>query len=164
MTRTTLFRFTVCCLAWLWLAGPVSAQPEPSTASPPSETVPAEDDGWDFEDDDWDFEDEEEEVETWATLLRDQAPDIAWFTGFATLALIGFFKKSVPLKYVTLGAAVVYMGFTKSQLISVVNIYGLMTGNMPVFRYSIAWYLFAIFTVATTILWARHGSSTVCSL
>ena len=163
MTRTTLFRFTVCCLAWLWLAGPVSAQPEPSTASPPSETVPAEDDGWDFEDDDWDFEDEEEEVETWATLLRDQAPDIAWFTGFATLALIGFFKKSIPLKYVTLGAAVVYMGCTKSQLISVVNIYGLMTGNMPVFRYSIAWYLFAIFTVVTTILWGRLYCGRVCA-
>ena len=62
MTRTTLFRFTACCLAWLWLAGPVSAQPGPSTASPPSETAPAEDDGWDFEDDDWDFEDEEEDV------------------------------------------------------------------------------------------------------
>ena len=163
MTRTSLFRFGGYCLAWLWLAGPISAQPSLSPPSPSSEAATAADDGWDFEDDDWDFEDEEEEVETWATLLRDQASDIAWFTGFATLALIGFFKKSIPLKYVTLGAAVVYMGFTKSQLISVVNIYGLMTGNMPVFRYSIAWYLFAIFTVATTILWGRLYCGRVCA-
>ena len=164
---------------------PAAAQPEPAaTPSPPASEAavvddqPA-DDGWNFEDeeedDGWGFEDEEEgddawsfaddeaETETWGTLLRDQAVDIGFFTGFAALVLVGFFRKSVPLKYVTLAAAVAYMGFTKSQLISVVNVYGLVTGNMPVFRYSLAWYLFAVFTVVTTVLWGRLYCGRVCA-
>ena len=127
-----------------------------------------EDDGWGFEgdeggDDAWSFADDEAETETWGTLLRDQAADLAFFTGFAALVLVGFFRKSVPIKYVTLAAAVAYMGFTKSQLISVVNVYGLVTGNMPVFRYSLAWYLFAVFTVVTTVLWGRLYCGRVCA-
>ena len=125
------------------------------------------DDAWGFEDDEgddaWSFGDEEEEAETWGALLRDQAADLVFFTGFAALVMVGFFRKSVPLKYVTLAAAVAYMGFTKSQLISVVNVYGLVTGNMPVFRYSLAWYLFAAFTVVTTVLWGRLYCGRVCA-
>ena len=113
-------------------------------------------------DDFWDFEDEEE-VETWGTLLRDQGLDLALFTAFATLALVSFHRKSVPLKYVTLVAAVAYLGFHKSQLISVVNVYSAATGNLPVFRYSLAWYLFAGFTVASTILWGRLYCGRVCA-
>lgn len=125
-------------------------------------------DAWGFEDDGdgdgaWGFEDDREEVETWGALLGDQAADLAFFTAFAALVLVGFFRKSVALKYVTLAAAVGYLGFTKSQLISVVNVYGLMTGNMPVFRYSLAWYLFAGFTVVTTVLWGRLYCGRVCA-
>ena len=174
-------------LATLLLAGfgpaaPAAAQLEPGAvpAAPSSEASdideqPA-DDGSDFEEDaDWGFEDEEEgddpwsfgddeeDIETWGALLRDQAADLALFTGFATLVLVGFFRKSVWMKYVTLAAAVGYLGFTKSQLISVVNIYGMVTGNMPVFRYSLAWYLFAVFTVVTTILWGRLYCGRVCA-
>ena len=127
-----------------------------------------EEDAWGFEDEEegggaWGFEDEEEEVETWSALLRDQAADLAFFTAFAALALVGFFRKSAALKYVTLAAAVGYLGFTKSQLVSVVNVYGLMTGNMPVFRYNLAWYLFAGFTVVTTVLWGRLYCGRVCA-
>ena len=111
----------------------------------------------------WEFEDDELVVETWGMLLRDQASDLILFTAFATLAFVSFFRKSRPLKYVTLVAAVAYLGFNKSQLISVVNIYGLMTGNLPVFRYSLAWYLFAVFTVVTTILWGRLYCGRVCA-
>ncbi len=113
-------------------------------------------------DDFWDFEDEEE-VETWGTLLRDQGLDLGLFAAFATLALVSFHRKSVPLKYVTLVAAVAYLGFYKSQLISVVNLYSAATGNLPVFRYSLAWYLFAGFTVVTTILWGRLYCGRVCA-
>ena len=111
--------------------------------------------------DPWGFEDTE--VETWATLLQDQAGDLALFVGFATLALVSFFRKSVGLKYATLVAAVVYLGFAKSQLISVVNIYGALTGNLPVFRYNLAWYLFAGFTVVSTVFWGRLYCGRVCA-
>ena len=114
-------------------------------------------------DDPWQFEDDEEDAETWGALLRDQAPDLALFVSFAALTLVGFFRKSVRLKYVTLVAAVVYLGFTKSQLISVVNVYALVTGNLPVFRYSLAWYLFAGFTVVSTVLWGRLYCGRVCA-
>ena len=79
------------------------------------------------------------------------------------LALVGFFRKSVGLKYVTLVAAVVYLGFGKSQLISVVNIYSLATGNLPVFRYSLAWYLFAVFAVVSTVMWGRLYCGRICA-
>ena len=85
------------------------------------------------------------------------------FAAFATLAMISFFRKSVRLKYVTLVAAVVYLGFSKSQLISVVNVYSVLTGNLPVFRYSLAWYLFFGFTVVTTVLWGRLYCGRVCA-
>ena len=170
-----------------------AGQPEPGVSSTRQSTggadEPPADDGWDFEEEDdawgfeddeegddawgfeddeegddaWSFGDEEEEAETWGALLRDQAADLVFFTGFAALVMVGFFRKSVPLKYVTLAAAVAYMGFTKSQLISVVNVYGLVTGNMPVFRYSLAWYLFAAFTVVTTVLWGRLYCGRVCA-
>ncbi len=68
-----------------------------------------------LEDDVWGFEDEAE-VETWSSLIQDQAVDLAMFIAFATLALISFFRKSAVLKYVTFVAAVVYLGAAKSQL------------------------------------------------
>ncbi len=158
----------VLCLALLC---PFSAwaQPAPeteATATQPDALDETDDGGWNFDDEDdggWGFDDEEESVETWGTLLRDQAADIGLFAGFAALTMVSFFRKSIPLKFVTFGAAILYMGFAKSQLISVVNIYGAMTGNMPVFRYSIAWYLFAGFTIVTTVLWGRLYCGRVCA-
>ena len=126
--------------------------PTVATASQPSN-----------DDDLWNFEDEEEGVESWEMLLLDQAPDLAMFVAFAILAMVSFFRKSVRLKYLTLVTAVVYLGFFKSQLISVVNIYSLITGNFPVFRYSLTWYLFFGFTVVTTVLWGRLYCGRVCA-
>ncbi len=154
----------VLLLVWAGPADPALARAQPPTndsAEPPAGDVTK---GLDDDEEDlWDFDDEEEDVETWGTLLRSQAPDLALFTMFATLTLVSFFRKSVWLKYVTFVAAIGYMGFAKSQLISVVNIYGAMTGNMPVFRYSLAWYLFAGFTVVSTVLWGRLYCGRVCA-
>lgn len=114
-------------------------------------------------DDLWQFEDDEEDTETWSALLRDQAPGLTLFVAFATLTLVSFFRNSVPLKYVTLVTAVVYLGFAKSKLISIVNVFGLVTGNLPIFRYNLAWYLFAGFTVVSTVLWGRLYCGRVCA-
>lgn len=111
----------------------------------------------------WQFEDDLEATETWGALLRDQAVDLLLFAAFASLALVSFFRKSVALKYVTLAAAVIYLGFAKSQLVSVVNVHGALTGNLPVFRYSLAWYLFAGFTLVSTVLWGRLYCGRVCA-
>ena len=115
-------------------------------------------------DDLWGFEDGDDvAIPTWTEDIRDQAFDLAMLTGFATLTLVGFFRKSELLKWITMGASVVYLGFTKSQLISIVNIFALTEWNLPVFRYNLAWYLFAIFTVVTTILWGRLYCGRVCA-
>jgi polyferredoxin len=138
------------------LTGVTSAQPQVDETAP---TEAAADDaaGWNFED---------EEAEATPTLLdnaRDQALDIGAFLAFAALAMVSFLRKSVPLKYVTLVVSVLYMGVYKSQLISVVNIFGTLTGNLPVFSYSMAWYAFAIFTVVTTLLWGRLYCGRICA-
>ena len=151
MRRLVLLAGT-CALLLVPAADLLSAQPQPALPAQPDPAV-----------DLWQFEDEEEEVETWGTLLRDQAGDLLLFVAFATLALISFFRKSVRLKYVTLVAAVAYLGFSKSQLISVVNIYAVLTGNLPVFKYSLGWYLFAGFTVVSTVLWGRLYCGRVCA-
>ena len=123
---------------------PAGADPAPSTGA-------------------WDFPDEREEVPGLGQLLGAQALELGFFTAFAALALVSFFRKSARLKIVTLVASVVYLGFLKSELISVTNIFALLGMNLPVFRYSLAWYLFAGFTVVSTVLWGRLYCGRICA-
>jgi polyferredoxin len=111
----------------------------------------------------WDFEEEEEEAPTWAADIRAQAVDIALVAGFSVLAFVSFFKKSVRLKYITLAASVLFLGFYKSLLISIVNVFGLMGGNLPIFRYNLAWYLLAAITAVSTVLWGRVYCGRICA-
>lgn len=111
----------------------------------------------------FDFPDEEEEAPTWAEDIRAQAVDIALVAGFSVLAFVSFFKKSVRLKYITLVASVLLLGFYKSLLISIVNVFGLLGGNLPIFRYNLAWYLLAAITVISTVLWGRVYCGRICA-
>jgi NosR/NirI family nitrous oxide reductase transcriptional regulator len=111
--------------------------------------------------DPWGFEDEP--VETWAEILSGQAWDLIWLTVFLAFAVISFRRRSVPLKYATLVFAVGYMGFAKSHLISVTNIFSLIDGNLPVFKYNLAFYLFAAFTIVSTIFVGRLYCGRVCA-
>jgi NosR/NirI family transcriptional regulator, nitrous oxide reductase regulator len=111
--------------------------------------------------DPWAFD--EEPVETWTDLLTAQAPDLLWLSAFLLLTLVGFRLRSVRLKYATLVAAVAYLGFAKSQLISVTNIFSVIDGNLPVFKYNLAFYLLAGFTIVSTILWGRLYCGRVCA-
>jgi polyferredoxin len=111
--------------------------------------------------DPWGFE--EQPVETWAEILRPQALDLVLLTAFLTLALVSFFRKSVRLRQVTLVAAVLYLGFAKSFLISIVNVFGVIDWNLPIVKYNLTWYVFAIFTVASTVLWGRLYCGRICA-
>jgi polyferredoxin len=111
----------------------------------------------------WDFEEEEADAPTWADDIRAQAIDIVAVVSFSLLAFVSFFRKSVRLKYITLVAAVLYLGFYKSQLISIVNVFGLMGGNLPIFRYNLAWYVLAAITVVSTLLWGRVYCGRICA-
>jgi polyferredoxin len=111
----------------------------------------------------WDFDEEEEAAPTWADDIRAQGVDIAAVSAFLVLAFVSFFRKSRRLKYLTLVVAVAYLGVAKSQLISIVNIFGLFGGNLPVFRYNLAWYLLVVVTIVSTVLWGRVYCGRLCA-
>lgn len=104
-----------------------------------------------------------EAVESWRDILGPQALDLALLTGFIALALVSFFRKSVRLKYVVLAAAVGYMGFVKSRLVSVVDLFALADLNLPIFKYNLPWYLLSVFVLASTVLWGRLYCGRVCA-
>src|SRR5205085_11332083 len=85
-------------------------------------------------DDQWRFEADDAPVETWRQIVGAQAADLGLFAGFAALALTSFFRQSVKLKYATLVASVAYLGIYKSQLLSIVNVFGVLHGNVPLFK------------------------------
>jgi NosR/NirI family transcriptional regulator, nitrous oxide reductase regulator len=113
--------------------------------------------------DPWKFADEEETAPSWSQDFKEQAPSLAMLTAFSVLALISFFKKNEVLKWITMGSAVVYLGFVRSQLITIVNVFALTEWNLPVFRHNLTWYLFATFTLVTTVLWGRLYCGRVCA-
>lgn len=96
-------------------------------------------------------------------VIRGQILDLLVLTSFLTLAMVSFFKNSSALKYVTLVVSIVYLGFLKSSLVSIVNIFGLIEWNFPLFRYNLSWYLLFFFTVASTVLWGRLYCGRICS-
>jgi polyferredoxin len=134
-------------------AGTEPASPAPETAEPNDQPAA----GWDFGDED------EEEMPSFAEDLRTQARDIGLMTAYLILAFVSFFRKSRVLKYVTFAASIGYIGFYKSQLMSIVNVFGLFGGNLPVFRYNLAWYLLAAVTLISTVLWGRVYCGRICA-
>ena len=102
-------------------------------------------------------------VEGWREILAPQALDLALLAAFIALAMVSFFRKSVTLKYVTFVAAVGYLGFTKSSLVSVSDVFRLTDLSVPEFKYSITWYAFMLFVVGSTILWGRVYCGRVCA-
>jgi polyferredoxin len=101
--------------------------------------------------------------ETWSEILGPQALDLTLLTAFIALALVSFFRKSVRLKYVALVVAVGYMGFVKSSLVSISDVFRLMDLSLPPFKYSLAWYLFSGFVVVSTVLWGRLYCGRICA-
>ena len=102
-------------------------------------------------------------AETWGEILRPQVVDLTLFASFLALALVSFFRKSVRLKYVTFIAAVGYLGFWKSTLLSVTDIFRVADLSLPIFKYNLAWYLFAGFAMASTVLWGRLYCGRICA-
>ncbi|MCC7123857.1 MAG: 4Fe-4S binding protein [Acidobacteria bacterium] len=111
--------------------------------------------------DPWGFE--EEPVETLADILQPQIPDLAMLVIFLLLAYVSFRRKSVPLKYAVLVLAVAYMGFWKSTLISITDVFRVVDRDFPIFQSTLLWYGFAGFTLLSTVLWGRFYCGRVCA-
>jgi polyferredoxin len=130
----------VCAL----LVGTAGAQPQP----------PA---------DDFGFEEVDDAPPALVDIIASQTLDVVLFAAFAALALTSFLRKSTRLKYVTLVASVLYMGFYKSQLLSIVNIFSTLKGNPPLFLSNLGWSAFVVFAVVTTVLWGRVYCGRICA-
>jgi polyferredoxin len=102
-------------------------------------------------------------VEGWGEILGPQALDLALLTGFLVLSLVSFFRKSVRLKFVTFAAAVAYMGFAKSRLVSVVDMFAVADLSLPIFKYSLNSYLLWVFVLGSTVLWGRLYCGRICA-
>lgn len=130
-------------------------------ASPPAEAAGGDDDGgWNFEDED---EEEAAREQTLGEIVRPQIPDIAAFTGLMVLCMVSFARRSPALKIATLIYTLVFLGFMRSQLYSVVNIFGLMTMNLPIFSHAIFTYMFWIAALGTTVVWGRLYCGRLCA-
>jgi polyferredoxin len=101
--------------------------------------------------------------ETWRDILAPQAIDLAMLVLFTSVVLTSFFRKSTRLKYAALVFAVGYMGFMKSHLISVVDIFGVIAGDLPVVKYNISYYIFGVFVLVSTVLWGRLYCGRICA-
>jgi polyferredoxin len=111
----------------------------------------------------WDFEEVDEADPGFLELVADQAPDLILFGAFVILAMVSFLRKSVPLKYVTLVVALVYLGVYKSHLLSITNVLGSLTGTLPFHAESLAFSGLVIFGIASTVLWGRVYCGRVCA-
>jgi NosR/NirI family nitrous oxide reductase transcriptional regulator len=102
-------------------------------------------------------------AESWQEILAPQWLDLILMTIFVAVALVGFFRKSVRVKYATLLLAVGYMGFSKSHLISIVDVFGVIDRNLPIAKYNLGYYLFGVFVIGSTILWGRLYCGRICA-
>lgn len=106
---------------------------------------------------------EEDSEEAAVPLTRGEVADLGGLVLFLGFAVFSFITKSTRLKYVALVLSVAYLGFYKANLVSVVNIYSLVTGNLPEFRFGMTWYVLAVFAVVTTVLWGRVYCGRICA-
>jgi len=157
MRRLAALAFAVYVVCVLGAAQTVASQND-TTAAPASGGSVAAPAG-----NPWQFENDDAPVETWRTIIGSQAADILLFALFAALALVSFFRKSVRLKQLTLVASVAYLGFYKSQLLSIVNVFGVVGLNLPIFKYNLGWYTFAGFAAISTVLWGRLYCGRICA-
>jgi len=102
-------------------------------------------------------------AESWRDILGPQALDLTLLAAFILVTLVSFFRKSVRLKFVTLVFAVGYMGFFKSHLISIVDVFGVLDRSLPIVRYNLTYYALGGFAIASTILWGRLYCGRVCA-
>jgi polyferredoxin len=69
----------------------------------------------------------------------------------------------VRLKYVTLAVSVAYLGFYKSNLLSITDVFRVVDWSFPPLAHNLAWYLFAGFTLVSTVLWGRFYCGRICA-
>jgi NosR/NirI family nitrous oxide reductase transcriptional regulator len=89
--------------------------------------------------------------------------DLVGLAFVLAFAMFSFFRKSEPLKVVSFALSIGYLGFYKASLVSVVDIFGAMSGTLPGFALALPYYVLIAFTVVSTILWGRVYCGRICA-
>ena len=89
--------------------------------------------------------------------------DVAGLGLVLAFAVFSFLKKSELLKMASLVLSVVYLGFTKASLVSVVDVFGALRWRLPAFQDGPAYYLLIVFTLVSTVLWGRLYCGRICA-
>jgi polyferredoxin len=89
--------------------------------------------------------------------------DLAALGLVLALAVVSFVRKSERLKIVSLVLSVVYLGFVKASLVSVVDIFGAIRWSLPAFQDGQAYYALIGFTLLSTVLWGRLYCGRICA-
>ena len=89
--------------------------------------------------------------------------DVAGLGLVLAFAVFSFLKKSEPLKIASLVLSVVYLGFTKASLVSVVDVFGALRWRLPTFQDAPAYYLLIVSTLVSTVLWGRLYCGRICA-
>ena len=138
-------------------ADAVAPSPGPTAQTLPTPTVSASDFGL-F---DSLYEEEEE------TLLSKILEETSWARVVWLLLLLGlvswaFFTKSSSLRWVTLGATLLYLGFVDGGFLSVSHIIAGISVGPGVYLTDLPLLLIVTFTVGTTLLWGRVFCGFLC--
>ena len=106
---------------------------------------------------------EEDSDEALSGFNRSVMVDVAVLGLVLAFGVFSFARKSDRLKVVSLVISVVYLGFMKASLVSVVDIFGAIRWSLPTFRDSQAYYLLIGFTLLSTVLWGRLYCGRICA-
>jgi len=79
-----------------------------------------------------------------------------------TLAMVAFLRKSASLRWITLGATTLYLGFIDGSFLSISHIINTINLGTGFLVSSLPLLLFVSFTVVTTLLWGRIFCSSLC--
>jgi polyferredoxin len=110
---------------------------------------------------DFQFEEEEESLLA-RTLANTSWPRVGGMVLVLALAGVAFAKKRVPLRWVSLGVTMLYLGFLTGGFLSVSHITSALKVGPSVFLSDIPLLLFVVFTVITTLLWGRVFCGFLC--
>ena len=158
MMPTAVRRLSAALFAVVWLVAgsvaPAVAQPEPEEPPPLSLDDLAALDALLEEDT---AAEAPTEIDSGALL------DVGALGAVLAFAVFSFVRKSERLKVVSLILSVVYLGFVKASLVSVVDIFGALRWSLPAFQDGQAYYLLILFTLVSTVLWGRLYCGRICA-
>jgi Pyruvate/2-oxoacid:ferredoxin oxidoreductase delta subunit/Na+-translocating ferredoxin:NAD+ oxidoreductase RnfG subunit len=99
---------------------------------------------------------------TWAIIgLRSLAETVAMIGLYAS-AIIAYKWASRRMRYIVMGAAIVFIGFYMGRMISIVDLTGLPLAGLPPLLSNTYWYALFGLALATSIIWGRLYCGYLC--